>query len=173
MPRRRDLVQTYKCVETYFDKPNIANTKFGVRANAATALRIYYGYQAVHTNDWTFNLAWDGLWTYAELSLGIIITCAISLKRLWKEKIQKEFKSAAHIPTSASKSRIVSEEFLATFSSDPSTQHSESARIVPLQMTASKEQEWNIPGPNLLGETDQSNVILRDVDWNATLRGLA
>ncbi|PVH93341.1 hypothetical protein DM02DRAFT_475412, partial [Periconia macrospinosa] len=51
----------------------------GLLATIATSLRTWYGVRAERNGDWSYNMAWDGLWAYAELSLGIIVACGIEL----------------------------------------------------------------------------------------------
>lgn len=59
------------------------------RATFASAMRIYY-IMKLHDQedraDTSYELAWMGLWAWAEISLGIICACSFSLPKVWREK---------------------------------------------------------------------------------------
>lgn len=52
-------------------------------------MRIVYTYRIVHNeaeSDVSYNIAWMALWTYAEIALGMIVACTLSLPRLVQAK---------------------------------------------------------------------------------------
>jgi hypothetical protein len=57
------------------------------RACVASAMRIVETFRIILNEshaDVSFHIAWMGLWSYAELALGIIVACSLSLPRLAK-----------------------------------------------------------------------------------------
>lgn len=48
-------------------------------------LRLYYTIRLAQTGDVTYNLAFMGLWTYAELSMGVVCACLPATPRFFKE----------------------------------------------------------------------------------------
>lgn len=61
-------------------------------ATLACAMRIMHIYRIYHPPahlalpDASFELAWLGLWSWAELALGIIVTCSLSLPKIYRAK---------------------------------------------------------------------------------------
>lgn len=57
------------------------------RARIANFMRIIYTLYIGRPNtDVSYNAAWQGFWAYAEISLGLIVTCTLTLPRLVKAK---------------------------------------------------------------------------------------
>ena len=48
---------------------------FTLRACVTSILRTYYAWQIVKSPDVTYNMLFMGLWAYAEISIGIIVSC--------------------------------------------------------------------------------------------------
>ncbi|KAF2464557.1 uncharacterized protein BDR25DRAFT_95504 [Lindgomyces ingoldianus] len=61
----------------------------GLLACIASAMRIVETLAIVHkpdTSDVSYHIAWMGLWSYAEIALGIIVACTLSLPKLVQAK---------------------------------------------------------------------------------------
>ena len=54
------------------------------RACVTSIMRTYYTWRAVKSPDITYNLCIMGLWSYAEISIGIIVSCLPVLPRFFK-----------------------------------------------------------------------------------------
>ncbi|KAF2655020.1 hypothetical protein K491DRAFT_693317 [Lophiostoma macrostomum CBS 122681] len=132
----------------------------GLLATVATALRTYYGVLAQNSGDWSYETAWDGLWAYAELSLGIIIACAITLPKLVKEKgfrFTRQFSSLSSLWKRKSSSDSSHGRADQTSSNDGERKDSGS--------DADKD--------HAAFSNNAENVLATGDDWSETIRNLA
>ena len=68
------------------------------RACIANIMMIYYTTLMSVTNpDVSYNAAWLGCWVYAEVALGIVVTCMLSLPKLVEAKGEKVRKMVSSI----------------------------------------------------------------------------
>ncbi|PSN63827.1 hypothetical protein BS50DRAFT_90101 [Corynespora cassiicola Philippines] len=60
----------------------------GLLACVASCLRIYYSLMFIIGDstslDMSYNIGWEGLWAYAEVALGIIVACSLSISQILK-----------------------------------------------------------------------------------------
>ena len=65
-----------------FLSPEITNISI-LRACITSIIRTYYTWKVVKSSDFSYNIIVMGIWTYAELTIGIIVSCLPVLPRFF------------------------------------------------------------------------------------------